>query len=72
MDNPVLWVVVGVVGVLLLLFLFRAAGGRRGSRAVEGFAGGGASAVRSADPASGFSTASRSDGIGAVVSPTAR
>jgi hypothetical protein len=31
MDNPVLWVVVGVVGVLLLLFLFRGAG-RRGSR----------------------------------------
>ncbi len=31
MDNPVLWVVVGVVGVLLLLFLFRGAGRRRGS-----------------------------------------
>ena len=32
MDNPVLWVVVGVVGVLLLVFLFRGFGGRRGSR----------------------------------------
>ena len=32
MDNPVLWVVVGVVGVLLLVFLFRGLGGRRGSR----------------------------------------
>jgi hypothetical protein len=31
MDNPVLWVVVGVVGVLLLIFLFRMARGR-GSR----------------------------------------
>jgi hypothetical protein len=35
MDNPVLWVVVGVVGVLLLIFLFRMARGRQGS--VAGF-----------------------------------
>jgi hypothetical protein len=32
MDNPVLWVVVGVVGVLLLLVLFRGLGGKRGAR----------------------------------------
>jgi len=32
MDNPVLWVVVGVVGVLLLVFLFRGFGGKGGSR----------------------------------------
>ena len=33
MDNPVLWVVVGVVAVLLLVFLFRGTGGKtRGSR----------------------------------------
>ena len=31
MDNPAIWVVVGVVGVLLLIFLFRMArGGSRG------------------------------------------
>jgi hypothetical protein len=36
MDNPVLWVVVGVVGVLLLIFLFRGFGGRRGSVAGSG------------------------------------
>lgn len=29
MDSPVLWLVVGVVGVLLLVFLFRMARGRR-------------------------------------------
>jgi hypothetical protein len=32
MDNPVLWVVVGVVGVLLLVVLFRGVGGKRGAR----------------------------------------
>ncbi len=32
MDNPVLWVVVGVVGVLLLLLLFRGFGGKRSAR----------------------------------------
>jgi hypothetical protein len=36
MDNPVLWVVVGVVGVLLLVVLFRGAGGRRGSVGASG------------------------------------
>jgi hypothetical protein len=36
MDNPVLWVVVGVVGVLLLIFLFRGFGGKRGSGAGSG------------------------------------
>jgi hypothetical protein len=49
MDNPVLWVVVGVVGVLLLIFLFRMARGRQGSVAgrvaVEGFAGGSAASL---------------------------
>lgn len=29
MEGPVLWVVVGVVGVLLLMFLFRMARGRQ-------------------------------------------
>jgi hypothetical protein len=36
MDNPVLWVVIGVVGVLLLIFLFRMARGRRGSVGASG------------------------------------
>jgi hypothetical protein len=36
MDNPVLWVVVGVVAVLLLIFLFRIARGRQGSVAGSG------------------------------------
>jgi hypothetical protein len=36
MDNPVLWVVVGVVGVLLLIFLFRMARSRQGSVAGSG------------------------------------
>jgi hypothetical protein len=36
MDNPVLWVVVGVVGVLLLIFLFRMARGRQSSVAGSG------------------------------------
>lgn len=31
-TDIVLWVVVGAVGVLLLVFLFRGLGGRRGSR----------------------------------------
>jgi hypothetical protein len=30
MDNPVVWVVIGAVGVLLLILLFRMARGRRG------------------------------------------
>jgi hypothetical protein len=49
MDNPVLWVVAGVVGVLLLIFLFRmpAAGKVRSQVrvAVEGFAGGSAASL---------------------------
>lgn len=36
MDNPVLWVVVGVVGLLVLIFLFRMGRGRRGSVADPG------------------------------------
>jgi hypothetical protein len=36
MEGPVLWVVVGVVGVLLLIFLFRMARSRRGSVADSG------------------------------------
>lgn len=36
MDNPVLWVVVGVVGVLLLVVLLRGTGRRRGMRGSGG------------------------------------
>lgn len=36
MDNPVLWVVVGVVGLLVLLFLVRMGRGRRGAVADTG------------------------------------
>jgi hypothetical protein len=49
MDNPVLWVVVGVVGVLLLIscFAWPAVGKVRSlvRVAVEGFAGGSAASL---------------------------